>query len=144
VELPNSEIATYALDAPPRGLATWVLKRVRDYIDENIGERITLGDLARVAGISRYHFARQFRLRTGESPMGYLRRLKIERAKAMLRAPEIKVSDIAAGLSFTDQSHFTRTFRRLVGLTPRDVRLMPDHDEEPRGVRLQADLRKSG
>ncbi len=93
-------------------------EQVRAYMEDNVGTRITLQDLARVAGVSRFHFARQFRLRTGESPMGYLLRSRIERAKPMLRRSESKVSDIAANLGFADQSHFTRTFRRMVGMSP--------------------------
>lgn len=95
-----------------------VFAQVRAYIEDNVGEPISLEDLARVAGISRFHFARQFRLRTGESPMGYLLRSRIERAKPMLRATNTKVSEIAATLGFADQSHFTRTFKRLVGMSP--------------------------
>jgi AraC family transcriptional regulator len=53
--------------------------------------------------------------------MGYLLRRRIERAKPMLRGPATKrIADIAADLGFADQSHFTRTFRRLVGMSPSD------------------------
>jgi AraC family transcriptional regulator len=101
-----------------RGLAASVLHRVRTYIDAHIGEHISLDDLARQAGISRFHFARQFRLTTGESPMGYLRRVRIERSKSILQGRETTIAEIAATLGFSDQSHFTRTFGRLVGVSP--------------------------
>ena len=58
------------------GLAGGALRRVRAYIDDHIGERISLDELAREAGVTRFHFARQFRLSTGESPMGYVRTLQ--------------------------------------------------------------------
>jgi AraC family transcriptional regulator len=102
----------------PSGLAASVLRRIRAYIDAHIGEHISLGDLARQAGISRFHFARQFRLTTGESPMGYLRRVRIERSKSILQSRETTIAEIAATLGFSDQSHFTRTFGRLVGVSP--------------------------
>jgi AraC family transcriptional regulator len=92
--------------------------RVRDYIEHNLGEAISLGDLARVAGVSRFHFARQFRARTGESPMGYVLRTRVERAKTRLRESRARVIDISAEFGFADQSHFARTFRRLVGMPP--------------------------
>lgn len=92
--------------------------RVRDYIEHNLGEAISLEDLARVAGVSRFHFARQFRACTGESPMGYLLRTRVERAKTLLRDSQARVVDISAELGFADQSHFGRTFRRLVGMPP--------------------------
>jgi AraC family transcriptional regulator len=92
--------------------------RVRDYIEHNLGEAISLEDLARVAGVSRFHFARQFRRCTGESPMEYLLRTRVERAKMLLRESQARVADISAELGFADQSHFARTFRRLVGMPP--------------------------
>ena len=101
-----------------RGLSASVLHRIRAYIDAHIGEHISLDDLARQAGISRFHFARQFRLTTGESPMGYLRRVRIERSKSILQGRETTIAEIAATLGFSDQSHFTRTFGRLVGVSP--------------------------
>jgi AraC family transcriptional regulator len=126
---------------PGAGALTYrVFERVRVFIEDNVGERMSLQDLARVAGISRFHFARQFRLRTGESPMGYLLRRRIERAKPMLRGPSAKrISEIAADLGFADQSHFARTFRRLVGMSPSDFggsrkatsALVHVHDERP-------------
>jgi len=92
--------------------------RVLDYIEQHLGDAISLEDLARVAGVSRFHFARQFRACTGESPMSYLMRTRVERSKTRLRDSRTRVIDIAAEFGFADQSHFGRTFRRLVGMPP--------------------------
>ena len=100
------------------GLTASTLRRVLTYIDEHLGERISLGELACEAGISRFHFARQFRLSTGESPMEYLRHVRIERSKSILQNRETTIAEVAATLGFSDQSHFTRTFGRLVGVSP--------------------------
>lgn len=100
------------------GLAGGALRRVRAFIEDHIGERISLDELARQAGVSRFHFARQFRLSTGESPMGYLRRLRIERSKSILQTRDSTIAEVAARLGFSDQSHFTRIFGRLVGVSP--------------------------
>jgi AraC family transcriptional regulator len=100
------------------GLPGGALRRVRAYIDGHIGERISLEQLARQAGVSRFHFARQFRLSTGESPMGYLRRVRIERSKSILQTRHTTIAEVAARLGFSDQSHFTRIFGRLVGVSP--------------------------
>jgi AraC family transcriptional regulator len=113
-------------DSPPHrgphpfrgGLPGGALHRVRAYIDDHIGERISLDELARQAGVSRFHFARQFRLSTGESPMGYLRRQRIERSKSILQTRHSTIAEVAARLGFSDQSHFTRIFGRLVGVSP--------------------------
>ena len=109
------------------GLGIRTLRRVRAYIEEHVGEPISLDDLARVAGVSRFHFARMFRVSTGESPMGFLLRARIERGKARLKERDVSVSRLATELGFADQSHFTRTFRRLVGTSPkRFARLQDD------------------
>jgi AraC family transcriptional regulator len=100
------------------GLAGGALRRVKSYIEDHIGERISLDELARQVGVSRFHFARQFRLSTGESPMGYLRQVRIERSKSILQARETTIAEVAARLGFSDQSHFTRIFGRLVGVSP--------------------------
>lgn len=100
------------------GLPGGALRRVREYIDSHIGERISLDELACQAGVSRFHFARQFRLSTGESPMEYLRRVRIERSKSILQTRDSTIAEVAARLGFSDQSHFTRIFGRLVGVSP--------------------------
>lgn len=100
------------------GLAGGALRRVRAYIDEHIGERISLDQLAGQAGVSRFHFARQFRRSTGQSPMEYLRRVRIEYSKRILMEPHSTIAEVAVTLGFSDQSHFTRTFGRLVGVSP--------------------------
>ena len=118
--LPDSDHVRHRRDQRFRGgLAGGALRRVRAYIDDHIAERISLEELARQAGVSRFHFARQFRLSTGESPMGYLRRVRIERSKSILQSRDTTIAEVAAGLGFSDQSHFTRTFGRLVGVSPR-------------------------
>lgn len=111
----------------PRGLSRRALNRACSYIAENLGERFTLDDLARQAGVSRFHFARLFRVSTGDSPMAYLLKSRIERAKQMLLQDDRPVCEIAAALGFCDQSHLTRTFRRLTGLTPREFARLHAH-----------------
>lgn len=118
-----SEFASLAearVPKAPRGLSRRALNRACSYIAENLGERFTLDHLARQAGVSRFHFARLFRVSMGESPMAYLLKSRIERAKQMLLQNDRPVCEIAASLGFCDQSHLTRTFRRMTGLTPRE------------------------
>ncbi|MBS7458113.1 helix-turn-helix transcriptional regulator [Coralloluteibacterium stylophorae] len=112
--------------APARrpGLAGAALARVLAYIDGHLGDAMGLPELAAVARMSRFHFARRFRQSTGESPMRYVLRRRIEWAMPMLADPARSVAAIALELGFFDQSHFTRSFRRLAGMTPRDYRRM--------------------
>ena len=104
----------------PNGLSRRALGLTHEYIVENLGEHVTLNDLAQVIGLSRFHFARQFRRSTGESPMRYVQRCRIESAKRLLRHGELLMTEIAVNVGFCDQSHFSRSFIKLVGMTPRE------------------------
>jgi len=105
--------------APSGGLSRRALIKALTFIETHLGEHFTLDDLARAAAVSRFHFARQFRVTMGTSPMDYLLRVRVERAKAILLEGEASISDTAAALGFFDQSHFGRTFRRIVGIPPK-------------------------
>lgn len=107
----------FAPGASP-GLSPRALARVQAYISAHLSERLGLSDLAAAACMSRFHFARQFRASTGRSPMEYVQLQRIEAARAMLDSGAQKIAATAAALGFFDQSHFTRTFRRLIGLSP--------------------------
>ncbi|MBF6024323.1 helix-turn-helix domain-containing protein [Lysobacter niastensis] len=102
-----------------QGLPQGTVLRIHDYMATHIGESISLESLARVACMSRFHFARRFRQSTGCSPMAFLLRMRIERARGLLADGDTRIADIAAELGFFDQSHFTRTFRRTTGMSPR-------------------------
>ena len=93
--------------------------RATTFVAGRLGEPLSLADIAAAACISRFHFARLFRARTGCSPMAYVMRLRLERAREMLAREEHCIADTAAALGFYDQSHFTRTFRRAHGVPPR-------------------------
>lgn len=107
--------------SPPafaEGLSDAAMARVRAFVDAHLATPISLQHLAEQACISRFHFARLFRARTGLSPMQYLKLQRIEAAKRLLRQPAPCLSRIAVALGFFDQSHFTRVFRRATGQSP--------------------------
>jgi len=103
---------------PKSGLPKWRFKRVAAYVEENLSETITLADMASAAGLSRMHFAAQFRIATGMRPHEYLLRQRIERAQKMLLESRDSLVEIALGVGFQTQAHFTTVFRRFVGDTP--------------------------
>lgn len=109
---------------PPRpgGLSPRHLKRAQDFIEAHLGENIPLGDLAARCSLSAAHFARAFRRSTGLPPHRFLVERRVARARALLMHTKLPVSDIAAQCGFTDQSHLTRVFRRVLGLTPGSLR----------------------
>jgi AraC family transcriptional regulator len=105
------------------GLNERAFQRAHAFVVQHLGEPISLADIAAAACISRFHFARMFRARTGYSPMAYVMRLRLERAREMLAREDHCIADTAAALGFYDQSHFTRTFRRAHGVPPRVFQL---------------------
>lgn len=100
------------------GLPKWRLNRVVAYIEANIEETVTLAGMAAAAGLSRMHFASQFRAAMGMRPHEYLLRRRIERAQVMMLETRDPLIQIALGVGFQTQAHFTTVFRRFVGDTP--------------------------
>jgi AraC family transcriptional regulator len=94
------------------------LRRVEDLLHEDGCGRMNLARIAAEAGVHPMHLTRVFRRHHGTSMGGFLRRLKIESACSLLARPGASLADVAVGLGFTDQSHFTRAFKAAVGVTP--------------------------
>lgn len=116
---PVSMRLTVRPGAPARpALLKWRLKRVLDYIEANLSEPITLPNLAAAAGLSRMHFASQFRAATGLRPHDFVMCRRIERAQALLRDPALPLVEVALSVGFQTQAHFTTVFRGLVLETP--------------------------
>jgi AraC family transcriptional regulator len=99
-----------------------VLRRIRDYIDENVEERISVELLAGLANLSVCYFVRAFKQSTGLTPHDYLIRQRVEKTKQMLSATNMPLAEIALAAGFADQSHFARRFRQHVRMSPRDYR----------------------
>jgi AraC family transcriptional regulator len=96
------------------------LRAVMEYIHEHLDAELSLDHLAAVAHMSPYHFARLFRNSTGLPPHQFVIARRVERAKELLRERDRPpLAEVATEVGFSDQSHFTRHFKRLVGVTPR-------------------------
>jgi AraC family transcriptional regulator len=105
---------------PRQVLGQRKLQKVLDYIEEHLDAELALEHLASVAHLSPYHFARLFKNDTGLPPHQFVVVRRIERAKQLLRQRDrFSLADIAAEVGFSSQSHFTRHFKRLVGVTPK-------------------------
>ena len=100
-------------------LAPWRLKRAIDYVEARLDESVSLADVASSAGLTRMHFAAQFRAATGLRPHEYLLRRRIERAQEMLVGTSMSLVDVALSVGFQTQSHFTSVFKRYAGQPPR-------------------------
>lgn len=119
-------LASLRQRAPPAqargGLPPGAMRRVREYVDAHLGESMDLAELAAIAGLSVFHFARQFKQSAGVTPHHYLVRRRIERAQDMLARTDLALSEIAVAAGFSDQSHLSRHFRQMLGTTPREFR----------------------
>jgi AraC family transcriptional regulator len=100
------------------GLARWQQKNVEEYIAANIGSTIRVRDLASVARLSVGHFFRAFRESFGEPPFAHIARQRIQRAQSLMLSSRASLSQIAFECGMCDQAHFTRVFRRIVGINP--------------------------
>jgi AraC family transcriptional regulator len=98
---------------PPAWLGRIVEKLAVEYC-----ERLTLDELSREAGVHPVHVSRVFRKCMGEGVGEHVHRLRVRAACAQLLDPEIPIAEISLATGFADQSHFTRTFRRVAGMTP--------------------------
>ena len=98
------------------------LNRVLEYLHENHSRNLRLWELAQVAEMGSHYFSELFKQSTGLSPYQYVLRLRVQRARELLRQPDVRVSEVAAATGFADQSHFTKVFRRIVGTTPAQFR----------------------
>lgn len=105
------------------GAAPSWLERVREQIDDEFSLHHTLASLAHAAGVHHVHLAREFRRRFGCTVGHYIRQRRIEFACHRLRTSREPLPEIACEVGFADQSHFTKAFRQLIGLTPGDFRM---------------------
>jgi AraC family transcriptional regulator len=134
-------VARQTVNALPK----WRLKRVQEYVGAHIEKCISLADLAKVAGLSRMHFAAQFRAATGYRPHDYVLHRRIEIAKEMLSNTDLPLAQIALAVGFKEQSYFSTVFKRLTDETPARwkraiVRQVPTRNfQKPFTVRLNQD-----
>ncbi len=103
---------------PGDGLPRTRLNRVLDYVESNLHQEIALSALAETAGMSPHYFSEMFKRSTAFSPHQYVVRRRIERARKLLHNPKITVFEAAVRSGFSEPSHFTKIFRRIVGVTP--------------------------
>src|SRR6201987_1684230 len=104
------------------GLGSARLRRIKELVHSKMEDDLSLEDMAQSVGLSTAHFARMFRKSTGETPHQFVLRQRLERGKAMLRAPDARVLDVAVACGFKTQQHFAQVFRDVLGLSPTQYR----------------------
>lgn len=106
------------LGSPRYAISPLKLQRVLDHIDSHLAELLDLATLARVAGLSRFHFSRVFAQATGKSPYAFVVARRVEKARALLGEEKLKLATIAQRTGFGSAAQLTVMFRHLLGVTP--------------------------
>ena len=104
------------------GLGSARLRRIRELVHAKLADDLSLDEMAQSVGLSTAHFARMFRKSTGPTPHQFVLRQRVERAKAMLRAPGTRVLAVAVACGFKTQQHFARVFCDVCGVSPTQYR----------------------
>jgi AraC family transcriptional regulator len=110
--------AQQPLDSVRGGLAPWQEKTTKEFLAANIQSNVSLADLATLCDLSPPQFARLFKRSTGTSPYKWFIERRLALSRLMLESTNDDLAEIALACGFADQSHFTRTFSRIVGLSP--------------------------
>lgn len=109
---------TLVRNGPVRRLAPWQVRRAIQLLISSISKNCSVATLAAACGLSRGHFAHAFRATTGVPPHKWLLLHRIHRAQEMMERTDECLAEIALSCGFADQSHFTRTFRSVMGRSP--------------------------
>ncbi len=104
------------------GLAPRAERQIRDFVQEHMGSCINMETLANVAGLSRFHFSRAFKISFGISPHKYLQQERLQKACELMEHTDSSITDIALQVGFTSSSELARTFKAIKGFSPRQYR----------------------
>jgi AraC family transcriptional regulator len=111
-----------SLELSRAGLVDRRIRRAVELMHAHLGRDLPLGELARAAHLSPFHFARLFKKLTGATPHAYLASLRAARAQTLLAETDLSVTEIGARVGYASSSHFSKAFRQATGLTPRAYR----------------------
>ena len=104
------------------GLPIWQLRKVEDYVREQLADEISVETLAELVELSPFHFSRVFKQATGMSPLQFVTRERITRAQQLIRETSRSLIEVALEVGYTSPSHFAKVFRRVTGVTPTEFR----------------------
>jgi AraC family transcriptional regulator len=115
----NYAVSKPSLEFKTNGLPQPQLNRVIDYMQANLTQDLSILDLATLISMSESHFSRSFKQSMGIAPYQYLMQQRVERAKELLEKRLIAISTIALDCGFANQTHLTKVFRQMTGMTPK-------------------------
>src|SRR6201984_3195265 len=118
------------------GLGSARLRKIKEFVHAKMEYDLSLDEMAQSVGLSTAHFARMFRKSTGQTPHQFVLRQRLERARAMLRAADSRVLDVAVACGFKTQQHFAQVFRDVWGVSPTEYRQDLDPSEATRAPEI--------
>jgi AraC-like DNA-binding protein len=98
------------------------IERIRQFMEKHISEPVRLEDIAKQAGMSKFHFVRKYRRLTGRTPMQDIRILRLERARQLALGTSLPLKEIAEKVGLTDVYYMSRLFRRYFSISPGSLR----------------------
>ena len=104
------------------GFTSKELEKALYYIDKNISENFKIEKLAEEFGISKFNLIKRFKSSTNVTPHQFIIKKKLERSKNLLKEGSLSLTDVTYMLNFSDQSHFSNSFKKMYGMTPREFR----------------------
>ncbi len=122
LETPRTWQASYAMDPPRSQHDDEAIQRTQGWLVRNFKSAVSVDELAARAGMSPRTFARRFKAATGESPLGYLHRLRIDAARHLLERRAKGIREVGRAVGYEDAAFFRRLFMRYAGITPRAYR----------------------
>ncbi len=125
----------YGKPTQPVGLSRANLDRAMEFVEDNLASPLGLEEMAEAVGLSAYHFARGFKAALGQSPHQFTLERRVARARLALEQTDASLAEIALDTGFSDQSHMTTMFRKILGVTPGQIR---------RDARANATARRPG
>jgi AraC family transcriptional regulator len=117
-------VTEMGVPSTPSGLPKAKLNRAIAYITAHLSEDLKIVDIAAHLGISQYHFGRLFKQSTGITVHNYLIQQRVKRAQQLLQETDLSILVIAEQCGFANPSHLARCFRKQIGITPRQFRIM--------------------
>lgn len=111
-------VGSRALYESKSGLTYSKLRRVQEYVEENLSQSISLDEMAKISNMSAFHFIRSFKVAMGTTPVRYVLNRRVEKAKRMMLTTTKSLVEVSLSCGFSNQSHFTTAFKQATGITP--------------------------
>ena len=128
IEIDRKSQSPFAIFMGQKGHEDEPIRKAQEYIESNVGQKISVDQLAGLFLISRRNFERRFKKATANTPVEYLQRVKIEAAKKSLESGRENINEVMYAVGYSDSKAFRTTFKKITGLSPLDYRKKYNRD----------------